>query len=156
MHVPQVKEQYRWLVHQDATLTLTKEIHAAFDAVFDFRPCCATRDRLTADLAELRDSMMRRPVDPAPYLRQLHTVVEVLEAKRTMENPEAVEKLIQGMLSEGRIGLLSLSYGSACTRSRLGLRPRQGPCSQALWRAHERGAQLSRSFPRHPSGSRSR
>lgn len=139
-------------------------------------------DRLTADLAELRDSMMWRPVDPAPYLRQLVKIVETLEAKsdkvvspkppldaeevwarwtaltfdltrldarevrtlcvspktamkarlisalgsnpdplrrwinlngfvqayfgqwRTMENPDAVEKLIQGMLSGGRIG----------------------------------------------------
>jgi hypothetical protein len=139
-------------------------------------------DRLTADLVELRDSMMWRPVDPAPYLRQLNKAVETLEAKsdkvsspkppldaeevwarwralafdltkldareirtlcvspktamrarvisalgsnhdplkrwinlngfvqayfgqwRTMENPEAVEKLIQEMLSGSRIG----------------------------------------------------
>ncbi len=38
-------------------------------------------DRLTADLTELRESMMGRPVDPAPYLRQLDKVVEALEAK---------------------------------------------------------------------------
>jgi hypothetical protein len=139
-------------------------------------------DRLTADLAELRDSMMWRPVDPASYLQQLDRAVAALEAKsnkvstpkppldpeevwarwralafdlprldarevrtlcvspktamkarlvsalnanpaplkrwinlngfvqayfgqwRSMENPEAVEKLIQGMLAEGRIG----------------------------------------------------
>ena len=138
-------------------------------------------DRLTADLTELRESMMWLPVDPAPYLRQLDKVVEALSARsdkvsspkpplnpdevwerwrvlafdltkldareirtlcvspktamkarlisvmsgnsdplkrwinlngfvqayfgqwRTMENPEAVEKLIQAMLSEGRI-----------------------------------------------------
>ena len=138
-------------------------------------------DRLTADLPELRESMMWQPVDPAPYLRQLDKVVETLQAKsdkvaspkppldaeevwahwralafdltkldarevrtlcvspktamkarlvsvlgsnpdtlkrwinlngfvqayfgqwRSMENPEAVEKLIQAMLSEGRI-----------------------------------------------------
>ena len=143
---------------------------------------CQGLDRLTADLAELRDSMMWRPVDPAPYLRQLDKVVETLEAKsdkvsspkapldaeevwarwralafdltrldareirtlcvspktamkatlisalsnrpdplkrwinlngfvqayfgqwRTMDNPDVVEKLIQGMLSDGRIG----------------------------------------------------
>src|SRR5258708_14948584 len=38
-------------------------------------------DRLTLDLAELREGMMSRPVDPVPYLRQLNKVVEVLEAK---------------------------------------------------------------------------
>jgi EH_Signature domain len=38
-------------------------------------------DRLTLDLAELREAMMSRPVDPVPYLRQLNKVVEVLEAK---------------------------------------------------------------------------
>jgi len=38
-------------------------------------------DRLTADLVELRDSMMWQQVDPAPYLRQLDKVVEDLKAK---------------------------------------------------------------------------
>jgi hypothetical protein len=38
-------------------------------------------DRLTADLTELRESMMWRPVDPAPYLKQLDKVVEALEAE---------------------------------------------------------------------------
>jgi hypothetical protein len=38
-------------------------------------------DRLTADLTELRESMMWNPVDPVPYLRQLDKVVEALETK---------------------------------------------------------------------------
>ena len=38
-------------------------------------------DRLTADITELRESMMWHPVDPVPYLRQLDKVVEALEAK---------------------------------------------------------------------------
>ena len=38
-------------------------------------------DRLTADLAELRESVMWRPLEPAPFLRQLSKVVEALEAK---------------------------------------------------------------------------
>lgn len=38
-------------------------------------------DRLTADLIELRDSMMWSPVDPVPHLQQLGRVVEALEAK---------------------------------------------------------------------------
>ena len=37
--------------------------------------------RLSADLAELRESMMWHPVDPTPYLRQLNKAVQVLEAK---------------------------------------------------------------------------
>ncbi|MDR3409827.1 MAG: EH signature domain-containing protein [Formivibrio sp.] len=38
-------------------------------------------ERLTADLTELRESMMCRPVDPTPYLKQLDKVVGALEAK---------------------------------------------------------------------------
>jgi EH signature protein len=44
-------------------------------------------DRLTADLTELRESMMWRPVDPAPYLRQLDKAVEALEAKSDKVSP---------------------------------------------------------------------
>ncbi len=38
-------------------------------------------ERMTADLTELRESMMWSPVDPAPYLKQLDRAVEALEAK---------------------------------------------------------------------------
>ena len=38
-------------------------------------------DRLTADLTELRESMMWHPIDPAPYLKNLDRAVEALEAK---------------------------------------------------------------------------
>jgi EH_Signature domain len=38
-------------------------------------------ERLTLDVTELREAMLSRPVDPAPYLRQLDKTVQVLEAK---------------------------------------------------------------------------
>ena len=38
-------------------------------------------ERLTLDIRELRETMLSRPVDPAPYLRQLGRTVEALEAK---------------------------------------------------------------------------
>ena len=46
-------------------------------------------ERLNLDIGEFRDGLLSRPIDRAPYLRQLERAVEALEAKfERMSSPK--------------------------------------------------------------------